>query len=74
MELIWYLEKQVEKNTLQSVEEIERLNKIRKIQGSYQKNHIDRLCITSAIKHLSKEMPLQLKSTNNNDNNGVKGR
>ena len=55
MELILYLEKQVDQITLQSLMELERLNDLRKNQGLYQKNRIDRLCITSAIKHINEK-------------------
>ena len=61
MELIIYLENLVDEITMQSVNELEQLNKLRKIQGLYQKNRIDRLCITSAIKHLSEKGVPRLK-------------
>jgi hypothetical protein len=55
MELIFYLEKQVDEIAKQSIEELEQLNKFRKIQGLYQKNRIDRQCISCAIKHLNEK-------------------
>ena len=63
MELILYLEKQVDQVALQSLKELDRLNKLRKIQGIYQKNRIGRLCISSAIKHLNNEVPPQQEHT-----------
>jgi len=74
LELIIYLEKQVDQITLQSIKELERLNKMRKTQGIYQKNRIDRLCITSAIKHFNKEVLSQEKNINKTDNKRVKRR
>jgi hypothetical protein len=63
MELIFYLEHQVDEIAKQSVEELQQLNKLRKIQGLYQKNRIDRTCISQAIKHLCKEVPPQQEHT-----------
>jgi hypothetical protein len=63
MELIIYLENQVDQIAKQSVKELQHLNNLRKIQGLYQKNRIDRLCITSAIKHLNNEVPPQQRNT-----------
>jgi len=63
MELIIYLENQVDQIALQSLKELEQLNKLRKLQGLYQKNRIDRLCISSAIKHLYEEVPPQKEHT-----------
>jgi len=63
MELIIYLENQVDQIALQSIKELNQLNKLRKIQGLYQKNRIDRLCISSAIKHLNNEVPPQQRNT-----------
>jgi len=63
LELIMYLEKQVDQIILQSVTELERLNNLRKTQGLYQKNRVDRLCISSAIKHLNGEVPPQQRNT-----------
>jgi len=57
MELIIYLEDQVNEITKQSVEELQQLNKLRKLQGLYLKNRIDRTCISQAIKHLNEEVP-----------------
>ena len=66
MEVILYLETQVDQITLQSVKELEQLNKLRKIQGLYQKNRIDRFCISSAIKHLNNEVPPLQENTKKN--------
>jgi len=63
MELIIYLENQVDEITKQSVKELQQLNKLRKIQGLYLKNRIDRTCISQAIKHLNNEVPPQQKNT-----------
>ena len=63
MELIIYLEDQVDEITKQSVEELQQLNKLRTLQGLYLKNRIDRTCISQAIKHLNKEVPPQQRNT-----------
>lgn len=54
-ELTSYFENQMTKVILQSKDELEKLNQLKKIQGLYQKNRIDRDCIKNAIKSLSEE-------------------
>lgn len=63
MELIFYLENLVDEIARQSVKEFHQLNNLRKIQGLYQKNRIDRTCISQAIKHLNGEVPPQQEHT-----------
>lgn len=53
MELITYFEKQVERVILQSKIELTKLNKMKRIQGIYQKTRIDKDCIVNAIKSIN---------------------
>ena len=56
-ELINYIEDEIIKVIIQSKEEMFKLNNLKKIQGLYQKNRIDKDCIINAIK--------TIKSNNN---------
>ena len=53
IELANYFEKQIKNVILQSVMELDKQNKLRKIQGLYQKSRIDRACIQTAIKTIN---------------------
>ena len=52
-ELTNYFEEQIKKVILQSKKELARINELKRIQGLYQKNRIDRDCIRNAIKSLN---------------------
>ena len=49
-ELVNYIENHMDEIILQSVEELDKLNEMRKIQGVYQKVMIDQYCVQNAIK------------------------
>jgi Glu-tRNA(Gln) amidotransferase subunit E-like FAD-binding protein len=53
-DIINYFEPEINKVITQSVKELENLNKLKEIQGLYQKNRIDKECIQNAIKTLNK--------------------
>lgn len=54
-ELSSHIEKEMKKVILQSNVELEKLNELKKIQGLYQKNRIDRDCIKNAIKTIKED-------------------
>jgi len=58
LELILYLETNIEDITMQSIKELEKINQLKQIQGLYQKQRIDEKCIKNAIQHLCDEGPL----------------
>jgi len=68
-ELTGFFEDEIEKVILQSNKELKKLNKLKEIQGLYQKNRIDRDCIRNAIKNIYKEHDSHLPS---NDGRKVK--
>lgn len=49
-ELVNYIEDHIDEIILQSAEELDKLNEMRKIQGVYQKVMIDQYCVQNAIK------------------------
>lgn len=49
-ELTIHFEEQIKKVIIQSKNELDKLNDLKKIHGLYQKNRIDRDCIRNAIK------------------------
>ena len=63
-ELTSYFEEQIKKVILQSEKELDKLNKLKEIQGLYQKNRIDRDCIKNAIKNIYKDNDAHLPKNN----------
>lgn len=64
MELIGYCEALIDRVILQSVEEMNKLNKQKKIQSLYQKKRIDVECIRRAIKTINaREYPSSSEKT-----------
>jgi hypothetical protein len=53
MELITYVESWTDRIILQSMEEMERLNEQKKVQGIYPKKRIDDECVRRAIKTIN---------------------
>jgi hypothetical protein len=63
-ELSSYIEEEMKKVIQQSNVELDKLNDLKKIQGLYQKNRIDRDCIKNAIKTLNKGTVSPMASCN----------
>ncbi len=64
LELILFCEDIIEEITLQSVIELDNLNRLKEMQGLYQKKRIDEICVKNAIKHLCNEgHPLNRRKT-----------
>jgi Glu-tRNA(Gln) amidotransferase subunit E-like FAD-binding protein len=53
-ELLSYIEEEMKKVILQSKIEHKKLNELKKIQGLYQKNRIDKDCIKNVIKTINR--------------------
>ena len=52
-ELTNYIEDEIKKVIIQSKIELQELNKLKKIQGLYQKHRIDKICVFNAIKTIN---------------------
>lgn len=69
LELILFCEDIIEKITHQSVIELENLNRLKEMQGLYQKKRIDEICVKNAVKHLCNEgHPLNRRKTGGKQN------
>ncbi|HEC77343.1 MAG TPA: hypothetical protein ENI33_08850 [Thermoplasmatales archaeon] len=51
-EIVNFIEEQIDKIILQSLEEFESLNEMRRIQGFYQRTIMDAECVKRAIKNI----------------------